>query len=457
MLSMKTKNLSYTAIILLHVVLGFLIYLNAKMGIPYGLAILSISFLLILKTHNDKNQVLYIAAYTVGSEVILRMTGGYVIYEVGKYSIIAFMLMGLYLSGFSKNSFPYWIFLLILIPGILVATVTLNLDTNIKKAIAFNITGPICLGVSALYCYQRRITLKELDNVMLCMLMPIITTVTYMFLYTPSVKEVITSTQSNFRTSGGFGPNQVATILGLGVFILFTRLIFYSKKKWVILLNLGLLLVVAFRGIVTFSRGGMICSAVMMVLFFIVLFFVTKRSTKVKLIWLIVISGFLFAIIWNYSISQSNGLIANRYANQDARGREKSSLLTGREEIMSNELEMFLDNPIIGIGVGKGKENRIEDMGEVVASHNEITRMLAEHGVLGVLALFILIITPLALYVNNRQHIYLLSFFTFWLLTINHAAMRLAAPAFVYALTLLHVYGIERPKFIPSEKINEEN
>ena len=151
-------------------------------------------------------------------------------------------------------------------------------------------------------------------------------------------------------------------------------------------------------------------------------------------------------IVWSYSMSQSNGLISNRYANQDARGRVKSSLLTGREEIMGNEFGLFLENPLIGIGVGKGKENRIEELGETVASHNEITRMLAEHGAFGVLGMLILLITPLALYINNRQNIYLLSFFTFWLLTINHAAMRLAAPAFVYALSLLHVYSIEEQK-----------
>ena len=440
---MKTKNLSYTSIIFLHIILGILLYLNSKISIPYGLAILSIGLLTILKTENSKNQVLYICGYVIGSEVVIRMTGGYILYEIGKYSIIIFMLMGVYFSGFSKNSFLYWIFLIILIPGVLVATVTLNLDTNIVKAIAFNVSGPICLGVCALYCYQRRITLQELDNVLLCILLPVLTTVTYMFLVTPNVKEVIISTQSNSRTSGGFGPNQVATILGLGVFILFTRLIFHSKEKWIIVTNLALLFIVAFRGLVTFSRGGMICSAVMMVLFFVVLFSVTKRSAKVKILWLIGISSFLFLVIWSYSMSQSNGLISNRYANQDAIGRTKSSLLTGREEIMSNEFGLFLENPIMGAGVGKGKENRIEELGETVASHNEITRMLAEHGSFGVLGMLILIITPLVLYINNKQNIYLLSFFTFWILTINHAAMRLAAPAFVYALSLLHVYSIE--------------
>jgi hypothetical protein len=83
---------------------------------------------------------------------------------------------------------------------------------------------------------------------------------------------------------------------------------------------------------------------------------------------------------------------------------------------------------------------REKSLGVAVASHNEITRMLAEHGLFGILGLLILFITPFVLYIHNRQHLYFLSFFIFWLLTINHAAMRTAAPAFVYALTLLSVY-----------------
>lgn len=447
---MKSKNLSYTTIILLHIGLGILIYMASKLSIPYGLAILSVGLLTILKTQNTKNQVLYFCAYIVGSEVILRMTGGSLSYEIGKYSVILFMLMGIYFSGFSRNSFLYWIFLILLLPGVLLATVTLKLDTDIQKSIAFNISGPVCLGISALYCYQRKITLKELDNILFCMLCPIITTVTYMFLYTPSVKKIITSTQSNFETSGGFGPNQVSTIVGLGVFIMFSRLVFHSKKKQIIVLNTTLLLIMAFRGIITFSRGGMLSSAVMIALLLLILFFVTQRAAKIKLLWMVVFSFVAFLIIWSYSSSQTNGLIAKRYANEDASGRVKSTLLSGREEIIGSEFDMFLANPIFGIGVGKGRENRLESTGESIASHNEISRMLAEHGSLGALGIVILFVTPLVLYTNNRRHIYLLSFFAFWILTINHAAMRLAAPAFVYALSLLHIYSIEDQK-----KLNE--
>jgi O-antigen ligase len=172
----------------------------------------------------------------------------------------------------------------------------------------------------------------------------------------------------------------------------------------------------------------------------VLLYFFSNAKGKSKFIPVFIMTALMGIGIWTYSSIQTRGLIDKRYANQDARGKEKKSQLSGREEIIESEITYFLDNPITGIGVGMGKEMREKSLGVAVASHNEITRMLAEHGLFGILGLLILFITPFVLYIHNRQHLYFLSFFIFWLLTINHAAMRTAAPAFVYALTLLSVY-----------------
>ena len=453
---MFKKNNLYLSLVFLHILLGVIIFIESKLAIPYGIAILAISFLLILKTENNHNQVLYVSAYAIGSEVILRMTGGYVLFEIAKYSIVIYMIMGIYFSGFSKNSFPYWIFLIILIPGVIIGATTLNLDASVRKQISFNISGEVCLGISAIYCYQRNVTLKEINNILLSILLPLITTITFMFLYAPSVREVVTGTDSNFATSGGYGPNQVSTIIGLGVFIMFTRVVFYSQEKWSKIINIFLLFLFTFRGLMTFSRGGIYCALIMVIFLIIILFTVVKRSSKNKIIMMILFSIVSVSIIWGYSSLETGGMINKRFANQDAAGRVKASRLSGREAIIENEIELFLDNPIMGIGVGKGKEYRLEELKDITAtSHNEVSRMLAEHGSFGILALLILGLTPLALYINNRQHIYLLPLFIFWLLTINHAAMRLAAPAFVYALSLLHIYT-EKSDSIIQEEILED-
>jgi O-antigen ligase len=161
-----------------------------------------------------------------------------------------------------------------------------------------------------------------------------------------------------------------------------------------------------------------------------------------KLVALVVLT---FIGIWTYSSFQTSGLIDKRYANEDARGREKESKLTGRETLIESEFEMFFDNPVFGVGVGKNKEYREETTGIEAASHNEISRLFAEHGLFGILALIILLFTPVILYLNNKQNVFVFSFMIFWLLTINHAAMRIAAPAFIYALSLLKVSFDDEP------------
>ena len=151
-------------------------------------------------------------------------------------------------------------------------------------------------------------------------------------------------------------------------------------------------------------------------------------------------------VTWSYISVQTGGLINKRYANQDAAGRVKESQFTGREDVAKGEIEIFLENPIFGVGVGKGVEVRKAKTGDGTLSHDEITRMLAEHGTLGIIGLLILFFTPLFLYLENKFNMYLLCFVVFWFLTINHAAMRTAAPAFVYSLSLLNIYFSETPK-----------
>ena len=217
----------------------------------------------VMKTRNRNNEVLIVSAYIVGSEVFLRMTGGNLLYESSKYAVMIFAALGMYYSGFSKNAVPFWIYLLLLLPGVVVATETLNLQTDVRKAIAFNISGPACLGIASIYCYNRRILVSQVSNILLALGFPIFTTTIYLILYTPNLKEVLTGTGSNLETSGGFGPNQVATLMGIGVFVFFSRLILESKTKFMFILNLIILFNITYRGLVTFSRGGMVTGFVM--------------------------------------------------------------------------------------------------------------------------------------------------------------------------------------------------
>lgn len=436
---MNNRSISYFTLIAFHFVLAIAVFVIPFLSKLYGLLIPAIGLLYVLKTQNKNNEVLLVCAYVVGSEVFLRMTEGNIVHEVAKYEVIVFMILGMFYSGFSKKSLIYLLFLLLLIPGIIYGAFELSFDANVRKAILFNILGPICLGISAIYCYRRVVSNEIIYKILAFSSLPLVSIITYLFIKTPNVRDVVTGTSSNFATSGGFGPNQVSTILGLGMIVFFALFLLYSKTKKERIINLVLLVICSFRGIVTFSRGGVYTGVLGILLLLGIVYLYSNQKSKSKILVLSLVLFFGGLAVWGYSSYQTSGLIEYRYANQDAAGREKKDRLGGREQISLVELNMFWENPITGIGVGKNKEFREELTGIVAASHNEITRMLAEQGILGVLCLLILLITPLFLYLDNKQHLLLLSFYFFWLLTINHAAMRLAAPAFVYALSLLKV------------------
>jgi hypothetical protein len=443
---MKKDEVLYLNLILFHVGIGFLVFLFPFISKIYGYAIFIFGTLYVIKTQNKNNEALMAAAYIVGSEVFLRMTHGNPLYEISKYGVMVFIFIGMYFSGFSKGATPYWIFLLLLVPSVVLSSFVLDFETDIKNAIAFNISGPVCLAVASLYTFRRKISLDQMNTILLSMGLPIVTCMTYLTFYTPNIRDVITSTQSSYEASGGFGPNQVATILGLGMFIFFSRIILESKTKYMLIINLIVALNISYRGIVTFSRGGMITGLLMIILLLLFLYSKSNYTGRVKLNYLIVLVSIAMVTTWGYTSFQTGGLIDKRYANQDAAGRTKESKFTGREEVAKGEIDVFLDNPIFGVGVGKGVEVRLAETGDGTLSHDEITRMLAEHGALGIAGLLILFFTPLFLYIENKFNMFLLCFVAFWFFTINHAAMRTAAPAFVYSLSLINIYFGEVPK-----------
>jgi hypothetical protein len=434
---MKKEEISYICLLLVHVLIGLLVYALPFTAKIYGYSIFIFGTIYVIKSSNKNSEALLVAAYVVGSEVFLRMTGGNPLYEISKYGVLFFLLLGMYFSGFSRGAISYWLFLFLLIPGLVIATFALDLDTNIRTRIAFNISGPLCLGIASIYTFRRSISLEQMNRVLLNMGLPIVTCMVYLTVYTPIIKDVITGTESNFQTSGGFGPNQVSTALGLGMFIFFSRVLLASKTKLIVFINLFLALNISYRGFITFSRGGMITGIVMIIIIVTFLYFNSNETGRVKLNYSLILIVLAIVGVWMYTSFQTGGLINKRYANQDASGRVKTSQFTGRENLAEEEIDIFLDNPFFGAGVGKVIEIRQSETGETVASHNEITRMLAEHGMLGVIGLLILIITPFVLYLEYKFNVFLLCFVIFWFLTINHAAMRTAAPAFVYALSLL--------------------
>ena len=110
--------------------------------------------------------------------------------------------------------------------------------------------------------------------------------------------------------------------------------------------------------------------------------------------------------------------------------------LTGRAEIYNIDLDIFSEHYITGVGPGQAEELRERyGYGKGVSAHTEYSRMLAEHGILGLFSLLILIVasaTHLSSLDSKSINFIKILFGFLALLSMAHSAMRLAMPGFLY-------------------------
>ncbi len=420
---------------LFHLILGVLLLVGIVAKV-YSTLIVAFGILFIIRSKNEYNQAMMWSAYMVGAEVLFRMSGGMFFYELPKYSVLLFLLIGLIVEQRKHHvSVSYLIYILLLLIGI--AFVNIPFNESIRKAIAFNLSGPILLGVSAIYFYKRKLTIDGLLKMLFFMGLPIISMLSLLYFKTPDIKSIAFGSAANFDASGGYGPNQVATILGAGVFIFTVHLLFKRYFFLLFIIDAFFFMYLIYRGLLTFSRGGMITSFIAVVSF--VFFYILSKEKKAKNI--LKYSGLIFVlgiVLWTYTANVTGGMLTNRYTNKNAAGITKKDMSTGRVTLFKNELGEFYNHPFFGIGVGGSKYSRMENLGITAASHNEISRLLSEHGMIGLVMLFLLIIIPIrnALSQSYLAKAFLSAFLLFWFLTINHSAMRIAFPGFIYGLSV---------------------
>ena len=405
--------------------------------------IIGVFIINIISKNNRNEEAFLFAAYISAAEVFIRMSKSMILYETGKYSVILFLIIGVFVGKFKqKFSVTLAFYLLLLLLGI--AFTRVPEGEYIRKAIAFNLSGPFVLGIAGLYFYKRNITKENLRNALFFMLLPLFSMVSYLYFRTPDLREIVFSSAANFETSGGFGPNQVSTILGLGIFIISVFILSNKRFTGYLFLDVFVLLYFVYRALLTFSRGGLI-TGIVAIISFIVFYSLFKKLSLGTFISYAGLTAVFIVSIWLYTSNITGGMLDNRYAGKNAKGVQKKDISSGRVDILAEQIKSFTENPL-GIGVGNGKYKRLGAIGNVTAtSHNEIGRLIEEHGVIGFIILLLLLLLPLAnfWYGNNYQRAFISAFYLFWFLTINHSAMRIAFPGFIYGLCLINITNEE--------------
>ncbi|MEO8665834.1 MAG: O-antigen ligase family protein [Ignavibacteria bacterium] len=443
------KNSRYKAefMVLFYVVLAGTLLINKNLSVAYSIIMVIYGLYRIMKNKNRDGAAHIMAGYIISVEVLFRMASGGFGYEYGKYAGILLLVMGI-LVGSKKKKIPYAyvVLILALIPSIFyVDFPTFDLS---RQMVSFNISGPIFLGISAIYFYKRNIPIVQLRKLFLSILCPIVGMTVYIYFHSANLEEVKFTTESNFQASGGFGPNQVSTIFGLGILIIAASYFLNIRLFRIKYLNIILLMIFLVRGLATFSRGGMLAPLLAIILCIIVMTvtdagFQLRMNRIVYAFLVICVVGF---VGFNYVNDISGGLLEMRYKGESMYDKDRSNLLSGRDELFKEDLEVFKKNVLTGVGPGMASSARAEMGGLEAAAHIEYSRLLAEHGLFGVIAIGIIVLVPISTFFKLKStddKILLIMCTAFVFVTLGHAAMRTAAPSFIYGMAFIHII---RPK-----------
>ena len=255
---LNISNRAKIYLILFHVMLGLILSNFRFISTYYGLGIIIIGTYLILIYQDPKGHLpIIFSCYIMGIEVLLRMGRSTLFWEFGKYAIIYFIFLGIIRKSKEINiNVPILFYFLLLSLSIIL--VPFNSFSQWRQDIAFNLAGPAVLMISSIYFFNTRISKIELLNILSFAIYPIISMSVFVYLKMPDIQTYNFLPYSNPSTSGGYGPNQVSTIFGLGVAILVLSQILRGKIFGRKAIDLSILILFFSLGLLTFSRGGIL-------------------------------------------------------------------------------------------------------------------------------------------------------------------------------------------------------
>ncbi|MCW2968571.1 MAG: putative rane protein [Solirubrobacteraceae bacterium] len=375
-------------------------------------------------------------AYLAMSDVLWRMTDARVFYESGKYGlVIVAVVAGYRFQRGLRGSFLPLAFIAALVPSALLTISLLGFE-GAREPLSFNLSGPLSLAVCAWFLGGLRTTWEQLRPILLVSLLPVTTIATIASRATFTSDDLVFTDASNFTTSGGFGPNQVSALLGLGALVCLVLILRERRPGWR-LLEFALGFWFFAQSLLTFSRGGgfnLVVAGALLLLWELV-----RSAHKLRLLAIIVALGIGGILVFSRTDAFTEGSLKERFSETST---------SNRGDIAASDLDLWRDNRFIGVGPGLAKFSRPEPRFFGVSPHTEFTRLLAEHGLLGLLSLVPLLwmIVARVLRAPTAWNQALTVTFVAWALSeTTHAAMRLGAISFVFGLAFVTLISEPEP------------
>jgi hypothetical protein len=380
----------------------------------------------------DPLKVACVGAYIVGSEVLWRMTGEAILWEYGKYALTALFLAGLARrrhAGFFPLLLAYFVFLL---PSAMIPLLERDFAFS-RRALSFNLSGPFALVVSVFFLSTLRLTNPQVVRLLLALVSPIMGVAAICFDSTFVAEGIEFGGSSNAAASGGFGPNQVSATLGMGILAGFLAAML-GKTNWRLKTLFSLMMLFfAVQAALTLSRTGIYLAGLTLLL--ASSYLIREPRVRLQLLFIVAaIAGLVYFVVYPFLDEFTGGALSAKY-----RAVEGSN----REEIFLTDLKLWADHPLLGVGVGLSPDARAIYY-KRAGSHTEFSRLLCEHGSLGLvsgLLLFLLAARRFQLVRTPHGRALTVSMLAFAFLFMLVSAMRLALPSFAFGLGFVTVVG----------------
>ena len=430
-----------------HIVLGWISTISPFVLVGWFYLILLVHIIPAILQYKQGRPFQFIALlfYLISFEMLVRMTkvAPFIPTELGKYFLIGFMSLGIFLRG--MRSYGGFVMVLLLIPSLFF---DFSGQRNFQDII-FNFFGPIAIGLGLTCLYRTSVTLNQIQQILRLIWLTSLAALVFTFIKTPDLETIDFNLKAEFATTADTSSNQVSTILGVGMFLSFYSVLNrlrFSGSTWS---DIAIFIAFGFQGLLSFSRGGMLIS----VFSICILLFYQFRESSPRLRQRVALGGLFIIValyfVFNFTNQITNGNLLLRYSGETQGtllgSKEKTTnvIVSGRVTILEDDFDLFLKYPVLGVGAASSRYLRNNTY--LVSPHIEFTRLLAEHGFLGFFYFIILI----GLFYRSKQlnrlkqeDGLLLALFSLAILTSFHAAIRTyVTPVFI----LLSCFSVQNP------------
>jgi len=361
-----------------HVALGALVFMSPVVAKAHFwvTAALGLWFATSTKRPSD---IAMLAAYVVGAEVLWRMSDAALFWETGKYAVVGLLLIGLARFPHTKPMRGPVLYFTLLTLGIVPLTQTALDFSGARQAVSFNLSGPLALAAAACFFRQCTLSREQLGQVLIAAAGPVVSIAILTARGTYGASDIAFLSGSNFQTSGGFGPNQVSGALSAGAFMCFLLLAtltdLRARRRGMLFATM---VFCSMQSAMTFSRSGLYLVGIAALGASLCLF--SDRSSRRMVVGTALAVVIAYAVVAPMLISFTGGALEERFRDPG---------MTGRVELTQDDLQIWADRPVFGVGVGQARSNRT--LGNSGLTHNEWTRLLAEHGVFGLTSMLVLL------------------------------------------------------------------